>query len=78
MLAALSLQGGDTLEGAEEILLRATAAGLLNTKKLNHYPLTTGQVISSVNAAIASHNRATIISLATTIDNDNNSGCPLN
>jgi len=78
MLAALSLQGGDTLEGAEEILLRATVAGLLNSKKLNHYPLTTSQIISSVNAAIASHNRATIISLATTIDNDNNSGCPLN
>ena len=78
MLAALSLQGGDTLAGAEEILLRAATAGLLNSKKLNHYPLTTSQVISSVNSAIASHNRATIISLATTIDNDNNEGCPLN
>jgi hypothetical protein len=79
LLQALAFQGGDDLAGAAEILLRAATAGLLNTAHPGiDYPRSTADLISDVNAALASMNRDTIISLASAIDKDNNLGCPLN
>jgi hypothetical protein len=75
LLAALSFQGGNTVQDAKDILLRAAAAAYLNSFAVN-YPLTTAEVVSQVNAALASGNRATILALATTLDNNNNLGCP--
>jgi hypothetical protein len=75
-----SLQGGGgpgTLGGAT-ILLRAAVAALLNASgSAVDYPLTPAQVISQVNSALASHDRDTMLSLASTLDGDNNLGCPL-
>jgi hypothetical protein len=70
----LSFKGGSTVNGAAQILLRAAVAGLLNSVKVG-YPLTTAQVISQVNTALASCDRATILALASTIDGFNNLGC---
>jgi hypothetical protein len=81
MLDALSFQGGSTLSGKAEILLRAAVAGLLNAGKSNiAYGMTTAQIVSGVNAALASNNATTITNLATAIDGLNNGqgGCPLN
>jgi hypothetical protein len=74
--AALSFQGGSTLHGAAEILLRATAAAYLNSVEGLGYPLSTSQVVSEVNAALASLNRDTIIAEAARLDRFNNLGCP--
>lgn len=80
LAGALAFQGGSTLNGASQILLRAAVAGLLNSTSSGvAYPLTTAQIISSTNSALASGDRTTILNLATAIDNDNNGlgGCPL-
>jgi hypothetical protein len=76
---ALGFDGGTKLEDAAKILLRAGVAALCNaaTPSMN-YPRTQGQVISQVNAALASKNRSTMISLASTLDTLNNLYCPLN
>jgi hypothetical protein len=74
--AALSFQGGSTLGGAAEILLRAAAAAYLNSVEGLGYPLSTSQVVGEVNAALASMDRATIIAEATRLDQFNNLGCP--
>jgi hypothetical protein len=75
-----SLQGGGgpgTLGGAA-ILLRAAVAALLNASDpAVGYPLTQAQVISQVNSALASNDRDTMLALASTLDGDNNLGCPL-
>jgi hypothetical protein len=68
---ALSLKGGKGEAGAERILLRAASAGLLNAYSLS-YPIAPGDLIDLVNAAIASGDRSTMISLAGDIDDDNN------
>ena len=79
LLGALSFQGGTTLEGAAGNLLRAGVAGLLDAAHPNvNYPRMPASVISSVNSALASGNRDTMLSLASAIDADNNLGCPLN
>ena len=79
LLDALSFQGGSTLEGAAEILLRAGVAGLLDAAHPNvNYPRTPASVIADVNAALASGDRDTMTSVAAAIDKDNNLGCPLN
>lgn len=80
LAGALAFQGGSTLNGSAQILLRAAVAGLLNSTSSGvAYPMTTAQIISSVNAALSSGDRNTIITLATAIDNANNGlgGCPL-
>jgi hypothetical protein len=75
-----SIQGGGgpgTLGGAT-ILLRAAVAALLNASDpAVGYPLTQAQVISQVDAALASNNRDTLLALASTLDDDNNLSCPL-
>jgi hypothetical protein len=63
--------------GAEQILLRAAVAALLNSTSGIGYPLSTAAIISEVNAAIATGDRDTILALAATLDSDNNLGCPL-
>ncbi len=79
LLQALDYQGGSGLEGGARILLRAAVAALLNSADPTvDYPLTTSQVISQVNAALASGSRSTMLTLAATLDGYNNLGCPLN
>jgi hypothetical protein len=79
LLEALSFQGGSDLNGAAEILLRASVSALLNSAQPNvDYPVTTAEVIDAVNAALASGDRTTIIDLAGKLDKYNNLGCPLN
>ncbi|HEX2779230.1 MAG TPA: hypothetical protein VHM30_07015 [Gemmatimonadaceae bacterium] len=79
LVQGLAFQGGSDLSGGAQILLRAGIAGLLNSaSSFGGYPTTTSQLLSSVNAALASGDRATMIALAATIDANNNLGCPLN
>lgn len=79
LVQALDFGGGNTTAAAKQILLRAAVAALLNSASSGvDYPLTTAQVISQVNTALASNNRNTILTLAATLDGHNNLGCPLN
>ncbi len=78
LAAALAFQGGSTLNGASQILLRAAVAALLNASNPNvAYSMTTSQIITAVNAALNSGDRTQITNLATQLDNANNGGCPL-
>lgn len=77
-LQALSFQGGSDLQAAMRLLLRAAVAALLNAANPEvEYPITEATIISSVNAALASNNRDTILTLASQLDGFNNLGCPL-
>lgn len=79
LLQALNFKGGSGVGGASQILLRASVAALLNAAHPDiDYPRTPATVITQVNAALASGNRATILNLASSLDADNNRGCPLN
>jgi hypothetical protein len=79
LLQGLSFQGGSGVEGGVGNLLRAAVAGLLNTAHSGvSYPRTTAALIADVDAALASGDRDTMLSLASQIDQDNNLGCPLN
>lgn len=80
---ALSLRGGPGVDGATQILLRAASAGILNAahEGLGYpYRRFTGEfsLMTQVNAALASGDRARMLKLATTLDDANNLGCPLN
>lgn len=78
LLEALSFQGGETIEGAAEILLRAAVAAILNAASADvEYPLALDDIIGDVNEALASGDRDTIITLAAYLDANNNLGCPL-
>ncbi|MEM3765646.1 MAG: hypothetical protein QXU46_01310 [Candidatus Bathyarchaeia archaeon] len=75
LLQALKFKGGSDVAGAERILLRAAVAALLNAAASEiNYPLTTTEVITQVNDALASNNRATILELASQLDSYNNLG----
>lgn len=75
---ALNFQGGSTLSGAAEILVRAAVAAQLNARHPDvGAPLAADAMIAAVNAALASGDRNTILALATTLDNNNNLGCLL-
>lgn len=85
-LDALKARGGSGVNGASEILARASAAAFLNAASEGlGYPWRrhgTGEdgrpgLIPTVNAAFASGDRATMIALAAQLDADNNLGCPL-
>jgi len=80
LLEALSFKGGSDVTGSAEILLRAAVAALLNAADPDvAYSLTTAEVITQVNAALASTDRSTILALADLLDKYNNRGaCPLN
>jgi uncharacterized repeat protein (TIGR01451 family) len=78
LLEALGFSGGPGVDGAAEILLRAGVAALLNASHPSvAYPRTPAQVLSAVNAALASHDRDTMLAIAAALDADNNLGCPL-
>lgn len=79
LLTALQGGGGSTLAGAEKILLRAAMAAVLNSSNGGvNYPLTTAEIITMTNNALATHNRNQILTLAAELDALNNLGCPLN
>ena len=79
LLQALSFTGGSGTKGAAQTLFRAAVAALLNSAHPNiDYPRTTAQVIADVNAALASGNRATMLTLAAALDADNNLGGDIN
>ena len=77
-MQALNFGGGSGNCGAAQILLRASVAALLNAADGDiAYPMDVGEVISAVNAALASCNRTCILALATELDMYNNYGCPI-
>lgn len=82
MLDALSLTGGSTICDATGLLLKQGVAAALNACPGSGvaFPLSTAQVVSEVNSAIASCDRNTILNEAIRLDNFNNGvgGCPLN
>jgi hypothetical protein len=67
------------VQDAKNILMRAAAAGYLNSLAIN-YPVSTTALVNAVNTALATNDRGTILALATAIDGLNNGagGCPLN
>jgi hypothetical protein len=78
LLQALEFGGGPGVEGAAQILFRAAVASLLNSASPDvDFSLTTAQVISQVNAALATGDRDAILALAERLDRENNRGCPL-
>ena len=75
---ALQFGGGSSLPAAAQILLRAATAALLNASHGDvEFSQDAASIISSVNSALASGDRGTILSLAETLDSENNAGCPL-
>jgi Pyruvate/2-oxoacid:ferredoxin oxidoreductase delta subunit len=74
---ALNYGGGPTVLDAAKILLRQAVAAVLNAAAGIGYPLSEAQVISEVNAALASCDRATILAEAARLDAFNNLFCPL-
>jgi hypothetical protein len=83
MLQALDGGGGPGVSGATKILMRAAVAAYLNAAHDGiGYPYRRFtdpfNIELQVNNALASEDRDTILALATTLDNANNLGCPLN
>lgn len=79
LLQGLNFGGGGGTQGAAQILLRAAVAGLLNASHpdVDYAGLSESALISAVADALASQDRATMLTLAGRIDTDNNAGCPL-
>jgi hypothetical protein len=78
LLFALALPGGPGAAGGARILMKQAVAALLNAAHPSIlYPLTPAQVISRVNTALASGNRATMVALAAQLESYNTAGCPL-
>lgn len=76
---ALSFSGGSDTTGAAADLLKQAVAALLNAAHPGiGFPLTPAGVIGSVNGALASGDRDTMLVLAANLDANNNLGCPLN
>lgn len=83
LLDALQGGGGPGVEGAQKILLRAAVAAWLNAAHEGlGYPLRRfvdpGMIRDTVNAALDSGDRRTMLRLARYLDDLNNLGCPLN
>jgi hypothetical protein len=77
LLEALDGGGGPGDVGKQKILLRAAVAALLNASHPGvAYPLTEGEIIADVNAALAAGGNA-LTDLATELDDYNNLGCSL-
>jgi hypothetical protein len=73
LLQALSFKGGTDVNGAERILLRNAVGSLLNATHANvNYQLAISDVISQVNTAINTHDRATMLALEAELDVLNN------
>ena len=72
---ALRFKGGKGVEKAAKLLMVQSVAALLNTAHpVINYPLSESALISSVNDALASFNRQTMLSLKDTLDEYNNLG----
>jgi hypothetical protein len=78
LVDVLEYQGGNTLAGAAQILLRAAAAAVLNAASGLGYPMTVAQIQTAVDNALASGDRDTMTDLASMLDRANNARCPLN
>ncbi|HBL26072.1 MAG TPA: hypothetical protein DD490_04470 [Acidobacteria bacterium] len=77
LVQALGFGGGSGDQGAAEILLRSGVAALLNAAHPEvAYPRSPESVLADVNATLAG-TRDQMLSLAATLDADNNRGCPL-
>jgi hypothetical protein len=77
--SALNFKGGFGTTAAARILLRSAVAAVLNASHPDvEYSLTTAQVISQVNAALASGSGSAMLTLAAQLDQYNNLECPLN
>ncbi|QDG50307.1 hypothetical protein FIV42_06040 [Persicimonas caeni] len=75
--AALSLSGGPSEVDAAGLLLHHAVAALLNACALD-YPLTEAEIVSKVNAALASGERSDMLDLKDELDAINNQyPCPL-
>lgn len=75
MSDALGYRGGSNLFGGLQILLRAGVAGLLNECRFgDDYPAaaTPASLVTSVNTAVATRERAKMVALADTVDRWNN------
>ena len=74
---ALRYNGGGGIVGGARILLRNSVASLLNAVHLDvNYPMSETEVLSEVNAALASEDRDVMIDLEAILDNYNNlHGC---
>jgi hypothetical protein len=82
-LQALDGGGGPGITGAATILFRASVAAYLNAAHEGvGYPYRRFtdpfNMKLQINNALASEDRDTMLALATTLDNANNLGCPLN
>jgi hypothetical protein len=78
LLQGLSFNGGNGVDGASRILLRAAVAAVLNAANDEvDYRYTTAEITSRVDAALASGDRATILAVAADLDAANNGGCTL-
>ncbi len=79
LLETLQGGGGPGAEGGARILLRAAVAAVLNASHPGvNYQFAANQVTSRVNSALASGDRAAMISQGEVLDRANNAGCPLN
>jgi hypothetical protein len=81
LLTALGGGGGSGYDGALKILLRAGTASFLNAASENvAYPYrryaAPGSLYTQITGAIASHDRARMLALASWLDTANNLGCP--
>lgn len=81
----LRLKGGPGVEGATQILLRASVASYLNAAHSGlDYPLrrfqgpVPGPLRTLIEEALASGDRQQMLDVARTLDEANNLGCPLN
>jgi hypothetical protein len=75
LLQALSFGGGTGVKGAAQNLFRHAVAAILNAAHIHvDYALTTSQIISQVNTALASNNASTINTLKDLLDKYNNAG----
>ena len=79
LLQALSLTGGPGAQGAAQLLAHHAVAALLNASSSGvSYPRTPEQVVADANTAFASGSRSAMLTLKTSLDDDNQLGCPLN
>lgn len=79
LIDALQGGGGSGLDGATQILLRASVAYLLNASiDAIDFPGTVNGAVTRVNKALASLDRNKILNVAKLFDSKNNLGCPLN
>ena len=75
LIQALNFGGGPGVQGAAQNLFRHAVAAILNAAHvLVEYPLTRTQIITQVNAALASNNASTITALKDQLDTYNNAG----